>query len=295
MTDSISTLMLLGLTGSGKTNFLVALDVALDKQSDANGLVHADLAADRSYLQPLKEKWLRGEELEHTSRLNPPSPHHLLVRQPATGATASLHLPDLAGETFDSHFITRSFPIDFRNRVKAASGILLFVHCDSNADHTILQAPALMDVASSGPTSEPAAAITEWSLEDAARQVKLVDLIQFILKVRAAAPSLRIAVLVSAWDLIENIPAALAEDCPKNPALFLAKRWPLLDQFLRAHEERIDFRAFGISARGGGTSPEDVARLTALDSPVERLSVKDGDARSNDFTRPIRWLLGMSL
>src|SRR5258708_39058609 len=101
-----TTLLLLGLKGSGKTHFLVALDWILDHQSSPDGLVHSALAEDRSYLQPLRAEWLRGSELGRTSRLTPPPPHQLLLSHPRTGMTAGFHLPDLAGETFDSHFIT---------------------------------------------------------------------------------------------------------------------------------------------------------------------------------------------
>jgi signal recognition particle GTPase len=68
-TPSESGILLVGLTGTGKTNFLVALDVVLDNQVDPNGLVHSDHADDRAYLEPLRGQWLRGEELEHTSVL----------------------------------------------------------------------------------------------------------------------------------------------------------------------------------------------------------------------------------
>src|SRR5690349_4877897 len=119
MSDSPdSNILMLGLSGTGKTNFLVALDVVLDDQSSADGLTHSGLAADRAYLQPLKEQWPRGEELDKTSRLQPPPPHQLLVRHQASGTTAGFHLPDLAGETFDAHFETRFFPEEFATRLQ---------------------------------------------------------------------------------------------------------------------------------------------------------------------------------
>jgi signal recognition particle GTPase len=46
-----SSLILLGLQGSGKTNFIVGLDVVLDAQMEGDGLVHHGLASDRAYLQ----------------------------------------------------------------------------------------------------------------------------------------------------------------------------------------------------------------------------------------------------
>lgn len=300
MSDSpSSTLLLLGLAGTGKTNFLVALDAVLDDQSDVDGLIHAEKAEDRTYLQPLKEKWLRGEVLEHTSRQQPPPPHQLLVRHPATGTTAGLHLPDLAGETFDAHFVTRSFPQEFADRLQHAPGVLLFLHCDHNGDHAILDNPGLMEPT---PVQEPHSAISvnksvkDWQLEDAAQQVKLVDLLQFIAETKRWQGPLRIAVIISAWDLVENAPNLgphSSAKIPNDPEKFFSIHWPLLDQYLLSHKDIFRFRIFGVSARGGGASEADIARLTNLDRPCDRIIVVDGALRSNDLTRPVRWLLGL--
>jgi hypothetical protein len=288
----VSTILFLGLSSSGKTNFLVALDVVLDDQSDNAGLAHAGFAPDRGYLQPLKEKWLRGEELEHTSRQQPPPPHHLLVRHPKTGKDAELHLPDLAGENFDSYFETRSFPKDFAKKVTTSAGLLLFVHCDHNADHAILEHV----VFKSGASTAPVGKIAAWRLEDASRQVKLVDLLHFLAEVRGWRQSLRLAVIISAWDLVERAHAERlpgVDELPNDPTRFLQRRWPLLDQFLASHSTLFPSRVFGVSARGGGTTPEEMERLTNFDRPVDRISVVDFDGRSNDITRPVRWVLGL--
>ena len=270
----------------------MALDVALDHQTDPDGLIHSGLADDRAYLQPLKEKWLRGEELEHTSRQKPPPPHQLLIRHPTSGTTAGLHLPDLAGETFDAQFVTRSFPQEFINRLQETTGLLLFVHCGHNADHTLLEDPIFMDPIPTTETPPPVDPASEWSLEKSPRQVKLVELLQFIAQASPRQKPLRIAVMLSAWDIVEDAPLPAAAEMPKDPVRFLSVRWPLLDQYLRSHADTFRFSVFGVSARGGGTTPADIARLTAL-PPSERILVVDGAHRSHDLTRPVRWLLGM--
>jgi hypothetical protein len=292
-----STIVMLGLTGTGKTNFLVALDVVLDDQDDPEGLFHSELAADRAYLQPLKEQWLRGEELLHTSRLQTPPPHQLLVRHPASGTTAGLHLPDLAGEAFGAHFVTRSFPLDFRDRLQQAGGVLLFLHCNHSADHAILEDPGFIELAPVAP-APPAAPVPEpeWRLEDASRQVKLVDLLQFIADIGPQRKPLNIAVMFSAWELVEKAPhlgPRAATAIPNDPTRFLSINWPLLDQFLRSHPNVFRFRVFGVSARGGGTTEAEITRLTAFDRPSQRIILVDGAHRSNDITRPVRWLLGL--
>jgi hypothetical protein len=282
-------ILLVGLTGTGKTNFLVGLDVVLDYQVDPNGLVHSDHADDRAYLEPLRGQWLRGEELEHTSRLAPPPPHQLLVRHPASGTHATFHIPDLAGESFDAQFITRSLPHEFGIRLQEATGIILFLHCGHQADHELLEHPLFVDpVPSSGALSIVPPKPDDWKIEQASKQVKLVDLLQFVAELRELP--LRVAVAVSAWDHIDN---HVAELLPKTPSVFLAKQWPLLAQFLKCNSDVFPFRTFGVSARGGGTSPEEIERLVNIIQPQDRVILVDGDHRSNDLTRPVRWLLGL--
>ena len=287
-----SGIMLVGLTGTGKTNFLVGLDVVLDNQVDPNGLVHSDHAADRAYLEPLRGQWLRGEHLEHTSRLAPPPPHQLLVRHPASGTHTTFHIPDLAGESFDSQFITRSLPLEFGMRMQRATGLILFLHCDHEADHELLQHPQFMDAESTtkpreSPTTAPVQG-ADWKIEQASKQVKLVDLLQFVSELREVP--LRIAVAISAWERVEKAPAGLF---PNNPSLFLEKQWPLLTQYLECNRDTFPFRSFGVSARGGGTSPDETERLTKIVHARERVILVDGEHRSNDLTRPVRWLLGL--
>jgi hypothetical protein len=285
-------ILLVGLTGTGKTNFLVGLDVVLDNQVDPNGLVHSDYAADRAYLEPLRAQWLRGEELEHTSRLAPSSPHQLLVRHPASGTLASFHIPDLAGETFDSQFITRSLPHEFGVRIQRAAGLILFLHCGHEAEHALLEHPQFIDRDSTIKPSE-GSSITlvkpaDWSIEQASKQVKVVDLMQFVADLRETP--LRVAVAISAWDLVEKASTGLL---PKEPLVFLSKQWPLLAQYLEANRSVFPFRTFGVSARGGGTSAKEIERLTKLVQPRDRVILVDGAHRSNDLTRPVRWLLGL--
>jgi len=297
MNDSTnSEFLLVGLSGSGKTNFLVALDVALSASGDDERLVHSDLASDRSYLQPLREKWLRGEELLRTSRKDVPPPHHLMVQHASSGTSAAFYLPDLAGESFDQYFETRSFSPDFLARLRKAEGVFLFVHCSQSADHEILTHPSLidsvaMDEVGTGGSPPASSAGKDWELSDSARQSKLVDLLQFVNEARAGLRALKVAVIVSAWDRIESGPNL--PEIPRQPGPFVRACWPLLDQYLVSHPDRFDFHVFGVSARGGGSSPEDIARITGLDNPCERIIVVDGAHRSNDLTRPVRWLLGL--
>lgn len=298
MSASDTTLHLIGLTETGKTNFLVALDIILDHPCDENGLVHSGSADDRSYLAPLREAWLRGGVFERTKRHTPPPPHQLLVKHQPTGKEISFNLPDLAGETIESFFVTRTMPQGLWDRLKKAEAILLFVHSNHNADHAILDDPAFIEPESKPPGAVPIPeADPDWKLEDAAMQVKLVDLLQFIAEGIPEKRQLRVAVILSAWDLVEKAhqtSPGIAAELPNHPGNFLSRRWPLLQQFLESNDDLFCYRVFGASARGGGNKQEDIERLTSIDQPSDRVILVDDAHRSTDLTRPVRWLLGLS-
>jgi hypothetical protein len=234
---------------------------------------------------------------ERTNRQVPPPPHQLSVKHRSSGKHVGFNLPDLAGETIESFFVTRSIPQSLWARIRTAERLLLFVHCDHNADHSILEDPAFIEpepepqdgVKPTVPDAEP-----EWKLEDAAMQVKLVDLLQFIGEPGPREKPIRIAVILSAWDLVEKaqrIGPGAATQLPKHPTKFLAHCWPLLHQFLESNEDIFCYRVFGASARGGGNMPADIKRLTSIGQPSERVILVDDNHRSTDLTRPVRWLL----
>jgi hypothetical protein len=173
--------------------------------------------------------------------------------------------------------------------MQRATGLILFLHCCHDAGHELLEHPLFVDAESAtDAASTNPVEVEDWSIDQASRQVKLVDLLQFVAESRETP--LRVAVAISAWDLVEK---AAAELLPKKPPLFLTKQWPLLAQYLESNRESFPFRTFGVSARGGGNTPEEIERLTKLVHARDRVIVVDGDHRSNDLTRPVRWLLGL--
>ena len=103
--------------------------------------------------------------------------------------------------------------------------------------------------------------------------------------------------MISAWDLVETLHAEkspLAKELPIGPEEFLAKRWPLLKQFLDNNRDQFVPRVFGVSARGGGDNADESKRLTAIERISDRVILRDGKDVSRDLTCPIRWLLGIA-
>jgi hypothetical protein len=87
-----------------------------------------------------------------------------------------------------------------------------------------------------------------------------------------------IAVVIAAWDEAAQLNLA--------PPAWLNWRTPLLDQRLRANEEEVPFKVFGVSAQGGNLHDEAVRQILA--SHIEdRPLPKNG----SPLTAPLKWLL----
>ena len=68
-------------------------------------------------------------------------------------------------------------------------------------------------------------------------------------------------------------------------------RLPLLEQFLKANNDHIQYKIFGVSAQGGDLIVNKGSLLTKI-NPTDRIIVKDEKEVSNDLSSPILWLLG---
>jgi len=126
----------------------------------------------------------------------------------------------------------------------------------------------------------------QWSAELAPTQVQVVDILQFANHLYEGEAPLRIAVVISAWDLIK---------VRLSPSAWLERRLPLLSQFLRGNERIMPFRVFGVSALGGDLKA-DLPKLQAEPLPTQRIQViDDALAISHDLTRPLRFVLHLDL
>jgi hypothetical protein len=108
----------------------------------------------------------------------------------------------------------------------------------------------------------------------------LVELLQFLLEL--AGKRLRVAVVVSAWDLVADV--------GHTPHEYVSGRMPLLRQFLDANDDEVDHAVFGVSAQGGAI-PSEKSKLLELDS-LKRIKVRYGNESDHDITKPLAWLLG---
>lgn len=270
-------LLFLGLPDTGKTTFFVALDEVL--LTEQHGLVSNGFAGNRTYLEKAKVMWRAGEPISRTNLTPADGPVELLVRHAETGEVASLVAPDVYGEFYDDQWADRRWPISYREGLASLAGILLFVNaakCGRNPEMTEMWRNL------PGPYQPP----KRWEPRLAAEQVKLTDLLQVLVENGKPEQPVPLAVMISAWDLIESW------DKPEmRPEKHLQNEWSLLSQYLSANPELYDSRVYGVSARGGGEGSKEL--LVQL-APSDRVWLKDGDEQTRDLTRPIRRLLKWS-
>lgn len=275
-------LLFIGLPGSGKTTFLAALWHVLEDQSSATSLKRTGLSGDRSYLNRIVEEWRACSQVPRTTLQTEET---VAIHLDGDGfGPFTLVVPDLSGEAFEQQVEHRKMSIRYEGLLQGARGVILFAHPDVQRGQLITQRNQL-EVAIGG-TAKPstgtdggADAPVPWSVEKLPTQVKLVELLQFILE--RATRKVRIAMVVSAWDLVDRVGLA--------PHKYVSRAMPLLQQFLEANDDLLAHAVFGVSAQGG-VIPDDKGALLELDA-LQRIKVRQNDDTSHDITKPIAWLL----
>ena len=271
-------LLFLGLPETGKTTYFVALDEVLQRQTDKHGLVSGGFSANRSYIEKAKKAWRAGKAVERTSLMTTDEQVELLVRHSKSNTTARLTAPDVSGEFFDDQWADRKWAISYRTRLASVAGVFVFINAAVSGRN-----PEMTEAWKNLPQGEMPTKPNPWTARAAAKQVKLVELLQFISERGKTRQPLSLAIMISAWDVIES------EISPKvRPEKFLEDEWSLLHQYLQANPELFRSRIYGVSARGGDDAAQ--TKLVQL-SPHERVWLKDGAEVTKDLTRPLRWLL----
>ena len=233
----------------------------------------------------MRGRWLRFEETFRTSS-SAENIATIKIRAHDGNPTTEIVIPDLAGESIERGLVERRWAASFAELVRGSTGVLLFVHPEKlRQSWPIADA---IEIAGEDERSYPSASTSEesaasdWSPEAIETQVMLVDLLQLLCG-HIKKERFRLAVIVSAWDLV------LSKELPIE---WLAKELPLLNQFLINAHCRLDFRVYGVSAQGGQL-PDDVDRLTAYSNTSDRIQVVLDGLPSQDITAPIRWALNV--
>jgi hypothetical protein len=279
--------MVFGFQASGKTTFAAALWHLLDSREVPTALQKGKHTGDFSYLEEIAQAWSEGWELDRTKTKQIEAIKINLLHA-ATKSEVALEFTDLSGETFESAFATRLCSPEFVEMAKRAEGLLLFVSASR-----VIDSVAILDVLDpEEDTAEPEQVEdAKWDPSKTPLQVQLVDLLQSLRHPPFNKSPLKVAVIVSAWDL--------AKETATDADRWLAGRYPLLHQFLNNNEGIVDVRVYGVSAQGGQLSKKDTEpgkdreRLLSVTPPSKRIEIVGPGAAEHDLSRPLFWLAGL--
>jgi hypothetical protein len=273
--------LMAGLPATGKTTFLAALwHVA--KSHEVPGSMRLERReGDQEYLNNIASAWAKCAELERTPGEGEMDVA-ILLRDPDTNGLVRLSIPDMSGELFKTQWETRSCTVEFADLVGQVGGCLLFLNPGKMIEtQWIADANATLEewagVDDEGERNEESEIGTAWEAKAAPTQVQMIELLQFMAELSNSP--LRLAVIVSAWDLVKE---------RMTPAEWVEKRMPLLWQFLSANPDLYSVSYMGVSAQGGERSD---ASLLEHETASHRIQVITSGSKSHDITHPVRWLM----
>jgi len=318
MSQTISNQFIIGLPAAGKTTFLAALWHIVESRELDSSLILDHLDGDYNYLNDIRNLWSDSEELPRNKSIVDEYIVSMHLKTPETGIVTKVSFPDLSGESFQLQWTDRQIEPNHLDLIQEAAGCLFFIHPqhvvqevliseaqpiidklnssikesgkikdveenfhsgkalskETHLDSTTLSSSDKKEVDGKGSQEE------EYDPRKSPTQIKLVDLLQVIIKHKKITP-IKIAVIVSAWDLIQE---------SIKPEDWVKKRLPLLYQFLCSNNHHFICKYYGISAQGGKL--ENAEELRKYTNPSERIRVLlDEEPESNDITIPVKWVM----
>lgn len=287
----MSTHLVMGLQGSGKTTFAAALWHLVDMGEVHTSLIKGSHRGDFRYLESIAKDWAEGWQVKRTGT-DQIEPISINLRHPGTAADIALEFADLSGEAYEHAFSRRLVKPEFLELVQKMDGLLIFVSADRHVDGVAIADAAALAPELAAPESEgDAEPESEWDPDKTPQQVQLADLLQILREPPHGRWPTRVVVIVSAWDLVPD---------RYDPNTWLQERMPLIDQLLRAHMEDVPYRVYGVSAQGGRipkreepNAASDRLELLGHSKPSTRIRVVGHNAGPHDLTHPIRWLSGL--
>lgn len=276
-------IMLIGGPDSGKTNYVGPLWQALDAKSGA--LHAAEQPDDISFVLNITEHIYAGYFAPRTEHSDERRDFEVIVAATPGGPRARIVVPDISGELWRNAVIDSELDSEWMDELERADGALLFVRVDSDQDVQPLDwvtSRTLLE--RNGDNKEPGLPT----------QVMLCELIRFLeisLAKREDGTLPRLAVVVTAWDLVDT------ETFERGPLAYLAREYPLVAGKL-TDLKSLNVLVFGLSSVGGDLKNDPVYRQAFLeDGPDGKgwAAVEDqgGWRKDRDITLPIAWAVGL--
>ena len=277
---------LIGPPNSGKTTFLAALWHLIQAAEVPTELRLFKLHGVRTHLNKIRSDWIGCRTVDRTV-IGAEQYVAMQLEEPTTGEVTELVVPDMSGESFRLQWKDRRWSVEYNQLLREAVGGLLFVHPAGITEPARIDVAdgLIAEIAGVSEATNNSSPTIPWDADLAPTQVQLVDLLQFVAahKARTRRLTLRLGIMISAWDLVEGE--------GRRPAEWFSRRLPMLAQYLTANGERFDSRVFGVTAQGGEL-PRDRDRLQTFTEHSKRIRIVEGTEESHDLTSPLHWVMG---
>lgn len=277
-------MILIGGPDTGKTNFLARLVAHL---RDGEGSLRATrLPDDIQYIEDALAHLLKGEFAPRSHNTTDEVSGHIVidVREVTSGEEATISVPDVSGETWDDVANTAEISQAWLDRVRDASGALLFVRVLSELNVDPLDwvnAPQLLALA--GPNTELAIPT----------QVMLCEFLRLLEEnlSRESEGLPRVGIVLSAYDRLDK-PTREA-----GPMEFIEHNYPLFAGKI-ANCAELDIGVFGSSVVGGELTDVAFKDDYLGGDLVESGYIIDGTVtpaqETTDISRPVSWVLKLT-
>ncbi|MEJ7558211.1 MAG: hypothetical protein WKF66_07870 [Pedobacter sp.] len=306
---------IIGLPASGKTTYIAALwALMLNNSPHCSLRLHSLKSGNQQYLNKISEAWLSFSEIGRTFLAKDVGEVVMNLQYKDSQEVAVLNIPDFFGELFDAHFKDREWTEDYFHLMKTSHQLILFVdpYHENNIARTIMderqileQYGDLEDVMEESAkqkqrgkeenkesgkvdtkeSKSPLANAKIYQHINSSNQVKLVEILQYLLFSLSRAEPSKVAIVVSKWDkVMENFPN-------KRPDEVVKSNLPLLYQFLYCNTSDLIFKFFGVSAQGVDYDNTDGLDEFVKMLPEDRVNIFDGANYSKDIATPITWLI----
>lgn len=276
-------LMLVGNPDSGKSNFVAALWLALKSKKfhlQANGI-----PSNIEYVEELVEHVLGGEFAPRTDKAEERvMEFNISITSNDTKINADICVPDVSGEMWEKAVKDLEISEKWMTQLESSSGAILFVRVLSPLNVQPMDWVTCSQVLGHGAeNAEHTSPIPT--------QVSLIELLRFLEEnlYTDGVEKPKVAVLVSAWDLLNH------EDANKGPKAYLHEQFPLFAGRLDDKMD-LDIKVFGLSSFGCNLDSEELSKQYKegnMDHKgyVVTDNVDDSLEIINDITAPIEWLL----
>lgn len=279
-----ASIVVLGGPDSGKSNYIVRLWTALREKKGE--LVEAEQPTNLEFVLEAADHLFQGQFIQRSEQTEDRRDFEVTVGSRVNGTRAKIVVPDISGELWRRAVTDLDVSPELLEDMRAASGALLFLREGSDQNVQPLDWITAKKYLSKVKVETDVGMPT---------QVMLCELIRFLEQTLARRPDggrPRLAVVVSAWDLVGT------DVFKKGPVSYLEAEYPMLAGRLD-DLTALDVQVFGLSVVGGNLDDANFSKKfleTGIDgsgwvaccAPDSGVWTKDPD-----LTKPVAWAIGL--